>query len=167
MANGTAGVQLIDPAAIAEFERVLTDVLLQLAKMLVKDGEGVTKLVEISVTSASSAGDARKVADTIAHSNLVKTAFYGEDANWGRLIAAAGRAGVELDPQLIDIYFDDVQMVADGIGRGPQAEQRATAVLKKPEFTVTVDLKAGSGRASVITCDFSVDYVKINADYRS
>jgi len=167
MANGTAGVQPTARAHKAEFQRVLDSVLLQLARLLVKDGEGVTKLVEIKVTGAQTAQDARAVADTIAHSNLVKTAFFGEDANWGRLIAAAGRAGVRLDPDRIDIYFDDVQMVANGTGLGQQAEDRATAILKQPEFTVTLDLNAGTGEASVITCDFSVDYVKINADYRS
>ena len=167
MANGAAGVQTTARAHKAEFQRVLDSVLLQLARLLVKDGEGVTKLVEIKVTGAETAQDARSVADTIAHSNLVKTAFFGEDANWGRLIAAAGRSGIRLDPDRIDIYFDDVQMVANGTGLGQQAEDRATAILKKSEFTVTLDLNAGTGEASVITCDFSVDYVKINADYRS
>ena len=88
-------------------------------------------------------------------------------ANWGRIIAAAGRAGVPLDPNRIDIFFDDVLMVKNGMGCGDAAEIEATEVLKKPEFTVALDLHLGSGNASLLTCDFSVDYVKINADYRS
>lgn len=167
MANGSSGVTLADSVHKEEFQRVLDSVMLQLARLLVKDGEGVTKLVEIKVTGAETDQAARSIADTIAHSNLVKTAFFGEDANWGRLIAAAGRAGVRLDPEKIAIFFDAVQMVENGTGLGPQAEEQATQVLKKPEFTVTIDLKAGAGEAAIITCDFSVDYVKINADYRS
>ena len=109
MANGSSGVQAIDQAHKAEFQRVLDSVLLQLARLLVQDGEGVTKLVEIRVKGAETARDARSVADTIAHSNLVKTAFFGEDANWGRLIAASGRAGVRLNPDRIDIYSVRIQ----------------------------------------------------------
>jgi glutamate N-acetyltransferase/amino-acid N-acetyltransferase len=97
----------------------------------------------------------------------VKTAFFGEDANWGRILAAAGRSGVDINPDLIDVYFDDVLMAASGLGCGAAAEARATAVMKKPEYTVTIDLNAGDGEASLLSCDLSVDYVKINADYRS
>jgi glutamate N-acetyltransferase/amino-acid N-acetyltransferase len=97
----------------------------------------------------------------------VKTALFGQDANWGRILAAAGRAGVPIDPVRVDIYFDQVMMVKDGLGRGKAVEAQATAVLKKPEFVIMIDLKMASGCASVLTCDFSIDYVKINADYRS
>lgn len=167
MANGASGISIDTDVKRKHFAALLDDICLTLAKMLVKDGEGVTKLVEIVVKGADSDQNAMAVADTIAHSNLVKTAFFGEDANWGRIIAAAGRAGVPLDPDRIDIFFNDVQMVKDGTGCGNDAEASATRVLKKAEFTVTVDLKNGSGTASLITCDFSVDYVRINADYRS
>ena len=98
---------------------------------------------------------------------LVKTAFFGEDANWGRIIAALGRSGCHLDPDRVAIYFDEVQMVRDGLGLGDKAEEACTAVLKQDRFTVTVDLQDGAGTAEVYTCDFSLDYVRINADYRS
>ena len=134
---------------------------------MVRDGEGVNKTVEICVQGARSTDEANRVADTIAHSPLVKTAFFGQDANWGRILAAAGRAGIPLDPDRLDLYFDEVQMVADGVGCGPTAEARATAVLKQAAFTVTLDLNQGAASARILTCDFSLDYVRINADYRS
>jgi glutamate N-acetyltransferase / amino-acid N-acetyltransferase len=167
MANGLSGVVLQDPVHRDSFQKILDSILLDLAKQLVRDGEGVTKLVEIIVRGAFSNADAEKVADTVSHSPLVKTAFFGEDANWGRIIGAAGRAGVEVDPDRIDLYFDDVQMVKSGMSCGKGVEAEATRVLKKPEFAVTIDLNLGQGFGSMITCDFSVDYVRINADYRS
>jgi glutamate N-acetyltransferase/amino-acid N-acetyltransferase len=167
MANGVSGIRLDSDAAQALFQTVLDEILLALARQLVKDGEGVTKLVELRVKGAASRDAARQVADTVAHSPLVKTAFFGEDANWGRIMAAVGRSGVELDPERVDIYFDDVQMAAAGLGRGAAAEARATEVMKRPAYTVTIDLNSGEVEASLLTCDFSVDYVKINADYRS
>ncbi len=167
MANGLSGAVIDNRSQEEVFQKVLDDVLISLAKMVVKDGEGATKLVEIVVNGASTDQDARSVADTVAHSNLVKTAFFGEDANWGRIIAAAGRAGVSIDPETIDIFFDDVQMVKSGMGCGRAAEAKATKVLKTEEFKLVIDLNMGKGCASVFTCDFSVAYVKINADYRS
>jgi glutamate N-acetyltransferase / amino-acid N-acetyltransferase len=98
---------------------------------------------------------------------LVKTAFFGEDANWGRIIAAVGRAGVPVDPQKIDLYFGPVQIVNQGRWCGPEAEARATAELRQAEFSVTIQLNQGRGSDSLLTCDFSLDYVRINADYRT
>jgi glutamate N-acetyltransferase / amino-acid N-acetyltransferase len=167
MANGLSGAVIENPGHQEIFQKVIDRIFLDLAKQLVRDGEGVTKLVEIIVRGAASNSDAIKVADTVAHSPLVKTAFFGEDANWGRIIGAVGRAGVDIDPDRIDLYFDDVQMVKAGMGCGKAVEVEATKVLKKSEFTVTVNLNLGQGFGSMITCDFSVDYVKINADYRS
>jgi glutamate N-acetyltransferase/amino-acid N-acetyltransferase len=167
MANGLSGAVIETPGHKAIFQKVIDRIFLDLAKQLVRDGEGVTKLVEIIVRGATSDSDAQKVADTVAHSPLVKTAFFGEDANWGRIIGAVGRAGVDVDPDRIDLYFDDVQMVKAGMGCGKAVEVEATKVLKKAEFTVAVHLNMGQGFGSMITCDFSVDYVKINADYRS
>ena len=134
---------------------------------IVKDGEGATKLVAVRVKGAATEAEARQAAQTIANSPLVKTAFFGEDANWGRIMGALGRAGIDLDPNKVDIYFDDVCMVRDGLGQGKEAEADATRVLKQAEFAVSVDLKSGPGSWRVYTCDFSIDYVKINADYRS
>jgi len=167
MANGLSGAVIENPGHKEIFQKVLDRIFLDLAKQLVRDGEGVTKLVEIIVRGAASDANARKVADTVAHSPLVKTAFFGEDANWGRIIGAVGRAGVDVDPDRIDLYFDDVQMVKAGMGCGKAVEVEATKVLKKSEFTVAVHLNMGQGFGSMITCDFSVDYVRINADYRS
>jgi len=167
MANNDSQVTIAKKAEIDIFQQLLDELLLSLAKMLVKDGEGVTKFVEVIVKGAENNQDARKIADTIANSNLVKTAFFGEDANWGRIIAAAGRSGGEINQDLIDIYFDDVMMVKNGMGCGKDVEALATKVLKKSEFVLTLDLNIKSGSASVFTCDFSVDYVKINADYRT
>ncbi len=167
MANGAAGVVIENAEELKLFESLLVDLLTDLARQLVRDGEGVTKLVELQVKGAVSDQDALQIADTIAHSPLVKTAFFGEDANWGRILAAAGRAGVPLDPERVELYFDAVCMVANGMGCGPQAEDKVTAVMKRPEFKVTLDLHLGDGCATMLTCDFSVDYVKINADYRT
>jgi glutamate N-acetyltransferase / amino-acid N-acetyltransferase len=167
MANGQSGAAIEKPGHKEMFQKILDQIFLDLAKQMVRDGEGVTKLVEIVVRGAASDSDARKVADTVAHSPLVKTAFFGEDANWGRIIGAVGRAGVEVDPDRIDLYFDDVQMVKAGMGCGKAVEIEAAKVLKKSEFKVAVHLNIGRGSGSVITCDFSVDYVRINADYRS
>lgn len=167
MANGMSGAVLKSRAEKEYFQGVLDEVLMELARMVVKDGEGATKLVDIVIKGAKSGEDAERIAKTIANSNLFKTALFGEDANWGRIFAAAGRSGVEFDPGRTDIYFDDVLMVKNGMGCGDAAERKATKVLKKPEFSITVDLKTGKGKASVLTCDFSIDYVKINADYRS
>ncbi len=167
LANGLSGAVITSQDHKDLFQDVLNDVLMRLAEMIVKDGEGASKLVEITVKGAVSDKDAFKVVDAVAHSNLVKTAFFGEDANWGRIIAAAGRANVPIEPDSIDIFFDDVMVVKDSTGCGKDAEAEATKVLKQPEFKIYIDLKMGSGSASILTCDFSVDYVKINADYRS
>jgi glutamate N-acetyltransferase/amino-acid N-acetyltransferase len=167
LANGQSGISLEDKEVRNRFQPVLDDVLTTLAHALVKDGEGVTKVVRIDVKGAGTHDDARIIAASIANSPLVKTAAFGEDANWGRIAMAAGKAGVDLDPQLLDIFFNDVQMTARGLSCGDQAEADATAVLKQPEYSITVNLNMGKGEASVLTCDFSIDYVKINADYRS
>jgi len=167
LANGQSGVSMNNMDQALEFQTLLGQILGSLAKCLVKDGEGATKCVEIFVKGALSNPDARTVADTIATSPLVKTALFGEDANWGRLIAAAGRAEVPLDPDHIDIYFNQVQITRSSLGCGSDAEKLATRVLQEPEFTIVMDLNMGPGSASVLTCDFSIDYIKINADYRS
>lgn len=167
LANGASGADIEGPLGLGTFQAVLDEVLLALAKMVVRDGEGASKLAEIAVRGAASDADAACVAQTVANSNLVKTALFGEDANWGRIMAAVGRAGVPVEPDRIAIDFNEVRMVEKGMGRGLEAEQAATEVLKTPEFVITIDLGMGDARDSVFTCDFSLDYVRINADYRS
>ena len=167
LASGRAQAGLESATARDAFQAMLDDVMLTLAKWVVKDAEGSNKLVEIRVIGAAGDADARAMADTIAHSPLVKTALFGEDANWGRILAAAGRSGAALDPSRVDVFIGPVQMVSNGSGCGKEAEASATRVLKTDEFGITVDLHLGAGRAAVYTCDLSIDYVKINADYRS
>ncbi len=170
MANGAAGNPWIDeenPEAARIFAGAVHSVFRELALKIVEDGEGATKLVTIRVVGGRDADSAMNAAQTIANSALVKTAFFGEDANWGRIIAAVGRSGCIFSPDRVSISFDDVLMVENGQGLGRAAEEAATAVLRQRHFTVTVDLGDGRETAEVYTCDLSVDYVKINADYRS
>jgi len=169
MANGVAGIPLLKPGTPEgeNFAAKLKDLLLALARQIVQDGEGATKFVGITVKGAVSTGEAKQAAMAVANSSLVKTAFFGQDANWGRIIAAVGYSGAQVDPERVDIFFDDVRMARDGIFAGGDAEERGTIVLKNKEFSVTIDLKLGSGSATVYTSDLSYDYVKINADYRT
>ena len=169
IANGAAGNRCIKegtPEGDA-FVALLHDVLLSLAKLIVKDAEGATKFVEIRVKGAASNSDAKKAALAVANSLLVKTAFFGQDANWGRIIAAVGYSGAQLVQDRVEIRFDDVVMAAAGVFAGGDAEAAGTEVLKQKEFEVTIDLKIGQGEAVVYTSDLSYDYVRINADYRT
>lgn len=170
MANGMAENPWIDDTDNPDgllFQNVLEEICKELALMIVADGEGATKSVTIRVCGAKEDKDAEKMARTVANSNLVKTAFFGEDANWGRIIGAMGRCGVRFNPDKVDIAFNDVVMVRNGRARGADAEAAATKVMQEKRFSVCIDLKDGPGCEEVYTCDFSYDYVKINADYRS
>ncbi|MBF0390811.1 MAG: bifunctional glutamate N-acetyltransferase/amino-acid acetyltransferase ArgJ [Desulfamplus sp.] len=167
MANGMSGAAVEDSDDALEFETILNEVTLELAKMVVKDGEGATKLVKIVINGAASAQDALKAAEAVSHSNLVKTAIYGEDPNWGRITAAAGRSGADVDPDLMDLTFGDVVLVKKGVWQGVEAEKRAAQVMKKSELEIVLDLNMGSFSDFYYFCDFSENYVKINADYRS
>ncbi|HEX2054846.1 MAG TPA: bifunctional glutamate N-acetyltransferase/amino-acid acetyltransferase ArgJ [Nitrospiraceae bacterium] len=169
LANGMADNELIEAESRAQrqFEAMLTAICRTLALKICRDGEGVTKVVKISVTGAPSPQAARRVADTIATSSLVKTALFGEDANWGRIMAAIGRSGVRIDPSRISLRFDEVTMVKNGQGLGVQAERLLSRVFRRKEFTIRVDLRLGHGTSEVWTTDLSLDYVKINASYRS
>jgi glutamate N-acetyltransferase/amino-acid N-acetyltransferase len=169
LANGVAGNEPFGAGSegAAEFVELLNEVLLSLAQQIVRDGEGATKFVTITVVGALNDSQAKKAAMAIANSSLVKTAFFGQDANWGRILAAVGYSGVTVDQDRIDLHFDDVLMASNGIFAGGDAEERGSAVLKQKEFSVTVDLKLGMGRARVYTSDLSRDYVSINADYRT
>jgi glutamate N-acetyltransferase/amino-acid N-acetyltransferase len=167
MANGLSKVDLSDAESKEIFQSVLDEVMIGLAQWLIKDAEGATKLVEVVVKGAPTKPAAHKIADTVANSPLFKTALYGEDANWGRILAAVGRAGIPVELEKIDIFFGSVQMVKSGFGCGKEAEAEATRVLQQEEFRVTVDLNLGRETETVFTCDFSLDYVKINANYRT
>ncbi len=170
LANGKAGNPRIDGtdhAHLEKFHKALTGVLKDLAMQIVRDGEGVTKSVIIEVTGAASDRDADIISRTVGTSSLVKTAFFGEDANWGRIFAAMGRSGVDFSPELVDLYFGGVQLVKQGVALGPAAEKEASEILRQREFTLTIEMNSGTGTAELYTTDLSLDYVKINADYRS
>ena len=134
--------------------------------MVARDGEGATKLVTVTVTGAASTTDAEKAAFTIANSPLVKTALFGNDANWGRVAGALGRSGAELDPETYDIDFAGIAVCRAGEGV-PFDEEQALDALKQPEVTIEVNLHVGEDTATVWTCDLTYEYVRINAEYRS
>jgi glutamate N-acetyltransferase / amino-acid N-acetyltransferase len=169
MANGMAENPVITEGSSEgnSFATILNNILLSLAKQIVKDGEGATKFVEIRVGGAKDDSDAKRAAMAIANSSLVKTAFFGQDANWGRIFAAVGYSGAQVDQSRLSLRFDDICMARNGIFAGEDAEARGSEVLKQKEFTVSVDLGIGSGAATVYTSDLTHEYVSINADYRS
>ncbi|MGQ9646017.1 MAG: bifunctional glutamate N-acetyltransferase/amino-acid acetyltransferase ArgJ [Thermodesulfobacteriota bacterium] len=169
LANGTSGhppITIMNRDG-AVFQSRLLEVCENLAKSVVRDGEGATKFVEISVKGARSGEDAKRAAYAVAHSPLVKTAFFGMDANWGRILCAVGHSGIRMDPNRIDLFFDRKPIVKNGKGVGGRREEEAGQILKNKSFKVTVDLHQGRNEFSVFTTDLSLDYVKINASYRS
>ncbi len=170
MATNQAGNDEIaeDNADFMALRDALTEVAVILAQAIVRDGEGATKFMTVTVENGKSDAECRKVAYAIAHSPLIKTAFFASDPNLGRILAAIGYAGIDdLDVNAIKLYLGDV-LVAEHGGRAVSyQEEQGAAVMKEPEITVRVDLARGSAAVTIWTCDFSYDYVKINADYRS
>ena len=167
LANGLANNSLItygNPHWIA-FQALLRHACESLALQICRDGEGATKLVTIIVEGTKSDRDAKQIAETIATSMLVKTAIFGEDPNWGRIIAAIGRAGVRLNPKHISLKFDDVMVVQEGQRVSTQADQRAQKVMRQKELLLSISMGKGSGYHRLWTTDLSYDYVKINASY--
>jgi glutamate N-acetyltransferase/amino-acid N-acetyltransferase len=170
LANGFAANRPIEDLNSPDGERLrlaLHEVLLKLAKKIVADGEGATKFIEIKVRGASNPITALSGARTVANSPLVKTALFGEDANWGRILAALGRANIDFDPNRVQLFFEEVKLVENGVLVSAEAEKEASRILTQPSFSITIDLCQGDAEESVYTCDLSLDYVKINADYRS
>ncbi len=167
LANGILGNKEITEKSehYGKFVDALSSLCGEIAEMIVTDGEGATKVVRIRVTEAKTEGDAEKIARTIATSQLVKTAFYGEDANWGRIVAAAGRAGVKINPEKMKLYFDETEVFSKGTRSQP--ESKFARVFKKPSFTVTLSLGEGKAAYSLLTSDLSHRYVSINSDYRT
>ena len=150
------------------FVLALIELCEQLAQAIVRDGEGATKLITIDVNNGRDKAECNQVAYTVAHSPLVKTAFFASDPNWGRILAAVGRAGIiGLDLQALTIHLGDVCIVRNGGRADDYQEAMGQAVMKKDEISVVIDLQRGSASTRVWTCDFSYDYVKINAEYRS
>jgi glutamate N-acetyltransferase / amino-acid N-acetyltransferase len=149
------------------FREAFSELCTRLARHIVKDAEGATKLVAVTVRGAPDGATARRAAFQVANSPLVKTAFFGEDPNWGRIIGALGCVDGAFDPTRADILFGDVPVVLGGMGCGADREALAREVMRRPEYEITIDLGAGPDSFTAYTSDLSVDYVKINADYRS
>ena len=169
MATGKLGNQPIRQSG-GDYEQLLAavqDVCMYLAQAIVRDGEGATKLITLDVMHAVSEQAAKTIAFTIAHSPLVKTALFASDPNWGRILAAVGRAGVAIDINRIKIFIGDVCIVENGGRAAAYTEDQGKAVMADSEINIRVDLSAGNASARVWTCDFSYDYVKINAEYRT
>jgi glutamate N-acetyltransferase/amino-acid N-acetyltransferase len=167
MAGGESQAVIDNDESLGTFQAVLDEVCYELAKRVVKDGEGATKVASITVKGAVNQDDAFAAAEAIAHSPLVKTAIYGQDPNWGRITAAAGRSGARVDQDKMDLYFGDVRLVQKGQWLGKEAEKEAAEIMKQPEINIVLDLNLGDGQDQFLFCDFSENYVKINADYRS
>jgi glutamate N-acetyltransferase/amino-acid N-acetyltransferase len=169
MANGGASRRILQPrdGLYPLFKEALFRVMDHLALAIVRDGEGRTKVVEICVKGSKTRRAAEQLAFRVAHSPLVKTAFFGQDPNWGRIMAALGAAGVAFDPQKVSIFFDDVMVVEHGIVAAGASEERQRKVLQQEKFSVTIDLNAGNAQVSIVTTDLSLDYVKINASYHT
>ena len=165
---GHAAISRLDEGDGRRLRDAVVEVAQQLAQAIVRDGEGATKFISVQVEGGRTEHECRQVAYAIAHSPLVKTAFFASDPNLGRILAAVGYAGIDdLEQNLIDLYLDDVHVAREG-GRHPDyREQDGQRVMKQSEITVRVDLHRGTARSVVWTCDLSIDYVKINADYRS
>ena len=171
MATGKASDDIIDSPEHPHYQALfdaLSRVFVRLAQLIVRDGEGATKFITVKVTGGKTTEECCDVAYAVAHSPLVKTAFFASDANWGRLLAAVGYAGVpELDTEQVNVSLDDVLICQKG-GLAPEyTEEQGAAVMSRPEITVHIDLARGDASDTVYTCDLSYDYVKINADYRS
>jgi glutamate N-acetyltransferase/amino-acid N-acetyltransferase len=163
LASGASGVEIGGDQA--QFSEALTAVCTSLAKQIVADGEGVQHVVELQIEGAPSDAGALKIAKSIAHSPLVKTAWAGCDPNWGRLMAAAGYAGVDIDPTAIAIWFGEQRICVNG-GRAPEYDENAAhAYLQQPEFSIRIAVGEGEGRCRFWTCDLTAEYVRINADY--
>lgn len=169
LANGKAGNRTIGSIGTAhrQFHKLLTEACHSLAMDICRDGEGATKIIKIQINEATSHKAAKNIAQTLGTSLLVKTALFGADPNWGRIIAALGRSGYPLRPDRIVIAFNHTTVVKDGKGLGPRIERQVQKIMQRPSFTISISLGMGKGTATQWTTDLTYDYVKINASYRS
>jgi glutamate N-acetyltransferase/amino-acid N-acetyltransferase len=167
MANGVAGNKTLPPVDRKEFEKGLTDVMGELAYMITKDGEGATKAVIIEVNSAASKEDAHTAARVVGNSNLVKTTIFGQDPNWGRIMAALGRAGITMEENKVQIWIEGVKIVDGGLMISEEEEKKAADKMKEEKITITINLNQGEWKDRITTCDLTYDYVRINAGYRT
>jgi len=167
MANGMIGNEELSERseAYTAFKKSLDEITYGLSRLIALDGEGATKLVEIELKGAKSEADAEKAAFAVANSNLVKTAIYGNDSNWGRIMAAIGYSGIDMKEEKVDIYFGRVKAVDKGLTTGRDTE--AAKVLKGKNIKIVIDLHLGKYAAKVLTCDMTEEYIRVNADYRT
>lgn len=166
LANGMSGTK-VNEDNYEDFKAGLLDIMDYLARQIALDGEGASRMITIEVKNAASDEEAKLCASKIANSPLVKTMFAGCDPNWGRLMASAGASGAKFDPDKTDIYFNDMHYVANGKIIDYSLEEKAYNIMKEMQYTITIDLHAGSSMTKFYTCDLTQDYIKINADYRS
>jgi glutamate N-acetyltransferase / amino-acid N-acetyltransferase len=167
LANGRSGISIVkDTDDYVIFLKGLTLISEEMAKSIISDGEGATKLIKVTVNGAKNAEDADTIAKSIANSPLVKTAFNGADANWGRIISAAGKSGADFNPFNAKIYFDDLPIMLGGY-RIVIDEEKAAEILNKDKFSILLELDEGEYSTTWWTCDFSKEYVSINANYRT
>ena len=169
LASGTAENTEIVNANGPDYETFcdgLMFVCTELVKMLARDGEGATKLVEVVIRHAKNRDDAEKAARAVAESPLVKTAIFANDANWGRIMMAIGKSGAEFDPYQVDVLLGDYILVKNGMDSGYD-EEKATQLFDNDPIRITIDLRAGDADITMWTCDYSYDYIRINADYRT
>jgi glutamate N-acetyltransferase / amino-acid N-acetyltransferase len=166
-AHGAPLITRIADRRLGAFRAALNDVLHNLAEQIARDGEGARKLIEVIVEGAASKRSARRIAMSIANSPLVKTAIGGEDANWGRVVMAVGKAGEPADRDRLSIWFGDIRVAHKGARDPAYSENAVAAYMKRSEITVKVGLGLGGGRDRVLTCDLTKDYIAINGDYRS
>jgi glutamate N-acetyltransferase/amino-acid N-acetyltransferase len=167
LANGAAANGVLKGDDLEVFTSGLEGVMRDLSTMIIRDGEGATKVVFIAIKGAASERDAEKAVWTVANSSLVKTAFYGQDPNWGRIMAALGRSEIRMDEKSVSIWIDNAQIVEGGLGMGLDHEKRAAERMKNREFSLTIDLHMGGHESHITTCDLTHEYVSINADYRT
>lgn len=169
IATGQVG-DVIDSETHPHYQAIyqaIENVMVRIAQLIVRDGEGATKFITVKVTGGETSEECAKIAYEVAHSPLVKTAFFANDSNWGRILAAVGKAGVILDQSKVDVSLDDVRICERGGLADGYTEARGAEVMKRPEITIHIELGRGQASDTVYTCDLSYEYVKINADYRS
>lgn len=166
-ANGACGLPPLSGKGLAAFSEALRDLLLDLALMIVRDGEGATRVVRITVTGARSGREAEKAARAVATSPLVKTAVFGADINWGRVVAAVGRSGIVMDPNRTEVSFAGEKILRRGMAVDREAERRATPKIRKGAYGIDVDLGTGNGSYHVWFSDLGHEYIRINAGYRT
>ena len=167
LTNGASGVAVADGESVAALSAALVSVLGDLAYMLVQDGEGASKVARIHVTGARSDADAERVARTVGHSQLVKTALYGRDANWGRIVAAVGRSGAEFEPEDVRVSLCGVELFRNGQPTDLDFDALLEEPLKRRDLPIDIILGAGPGSYTLLASDLGHEYVNVNADYRS